>query len=81
MNHVGALKREHRTHWRKDALTPGAEVGLARQAVGRLEALRLVRRTADAVEPLPALGRYRLLAPTTRPRARSSPAAQVGLFE
>jgi uncharacterized protein (TIGR02678 family) len=81
VSHVGALKREHRTHWRKDALTPGAEVGLARQAVGRLEALRLVRRTVDAVEPLPALGRYRLLAPTTRPRARSGPAAQVGLFE
>src|SRR6266540_2767803 len=26
--HIGALKREHRTHWRKDALAPGAEMAV-----------------------------------------------------
>jgi predicted nuclease of restriction endonuclease-like (RecB) superfamily len=77
---IATLKREHRTHWRKDALEPGAEVALAQEALGRLEGLRLVRRVKDLVHPLPALGRFRLLEPTTR--ARRAPAAtQAGLFE
>jgi uncharacterized protein (TIGR02678 family) len=77
--HVGALKREHRAHWRKDALAPGAETMLAVAALERLAALRLVRRVGDGVEPRPALGRYRLLAPTTRARVRSP--RQSELFE
>jgi uncharacterized protein (TIGR02678 family) len=79
--HLATKKREHRTHWRKDALGPGAEDGLAREALARLEALRLVRRSGQGVLPLPALGRFRLLPPTTRaPRTRTTP-AQKGLFE
>jgi uncharacterized protein (TIGR02678 family) len=79
--HLAVKKREHRTHWRKDALLPGAEVPLAREAFGRLEALRLVRRMGDGVMPLPALGRFRLLPPTVRPpRERRTP-TQKGLFE
>jgi uncharacterized protein (TIGR02678 family) len=79
--HVEAKKREHRTHWRKDAFAPGAETGLAREALARLEALRLVRRSQDGVLPLPALGRFRLLPPTTRARRGARAAAQQGLFE
>ncbi len=76
--HVATLKREHRTHWRKDASAAGAEVTLTDQALSRLEALRLVVRSSDAVVPLPALGRFRLLPPTVRPR-RGQP--QASLFE
>lgn len=79
--HLAAKKREHRTHWRKDALLPGAEEQLAREALARLESLRLVRRVGDGVVPLPALGRFRLLPPTVRPpRERRAP-IQKGLFE
>jgi uncharacterized protein (TIGR02678 family) len=77
--HIGGLKREHRTHWRKDALGPGAEMTLALAAIERLAALRLVRQVGNGVEPRPALGRYRLLAPTTRSRARGP--RQTELFE
>jgi uncharacterized protein (TIGR02678 family) len=77
--HIGGLKREHRMHWRKDALAPGAEMSLALVAVERLTALRLVRRVGDGLEPRPALGRYRLLAPTTRARVRVP--RQSELFE
>jgi uncharacterized protein (TIGR02678 family) len=78
---VAALKREHRAHWRKDALAPGAEVVLAREALARLEALSLVRRVADGVVPLPVLGRFRLLPPTTRGGRARREANQPGLFE
>jgi uncharacterized protein (TIGR02678 family) len=62
--HVADLVVRHRTHWRKDAGVPGAETALTEQAIDRLEALRLVRRTGeDGVVPLPALGRYALAAP------------------
>jgi uncharacterized protein (TIGR02678 family) len=44
--------------WRKDAREPGAEVELAAEAVNRLEALRLVQRIQNGVQPLPALHRY-----------------------
>ena len=77
--HVGMLKREHRAHWRKDALAPGAETALAVAALDRLAGLRLVRRVGNGVEPRPTLGRYRLLAPTTRARLRSP--RQSELFE
>jgi uncharacterized protein (TIGR02678 family) len=78
--HVAGLTRAHRTHWRKDALVPGAEAGLAREALARLEALRLCRREADGVVPRPALARFGLLPPSTRgPRARPEP-RQPGLF-
>jgi uncharacterized protein (TIGR02678 family) len=82
--HVASKKAEHRTHWRKDALAPGAEIVLAGQALAHLEALRLVRCSREGVVPLPALGRYRLLAPTTTTRDRRSAGRkpeQRGLFE
>ena len=44
--------------WRKDAREAGAEVQLAEEAVDRLEALRLVKREQNGVQPLPALHRY-----------------------
>ena len=58
--HVADLIAKHRSHWRKDVAEPGAEVALTNLTVERLEALRLVRRTDDAIVPLPALGRYAL---------------------
>jgi uncharacterized protein (TIGR02678 family) len=58
--HVAGLVARHRTHWRRDAAEPGAEVGLTERTLDRLQALRLVRRTEDGVVPLPALGRYAL---------------------
>lgn len=58
------LAREHRAYWRRDATQPGAEDGLLAGALERLEALRLVRREAGGVRPLPALGRYVLAEPT-----------------
>lgn len=76
--HVSEKQREHRKHWRKDALAPGAEGTLASDALARLTALRLVRCERDGVVPLPALGRYRVLPPTARRGGRRP--AQRGLF-
>ncbi|HEY2731535.1 MAG TPA: TIGR02678 family protein [Polyangia bacterium] len=64
VQHVSRLQRQHAVHWRRAATQAGAEVTMAHDAVRRLEALRLVRRTPDAVTPLPAIGRYRAIAPT-----------------
>jgi uncharacterized protein (TIGR02678 family) len=50
----------HRTHWRKDASEPGAEVNLAAVALERLAALRLVYPADEGVVPLPAIARYTL---------------------
>lgn len=44
--------------WRKDAREPGAEIELAREAVDRLAALRLVQHVGNGIQPLPALHRY-----------------------
>lgn len=44
--------------WRKDAREPGAEIELAREAIDRLAALRLVQQVENGVRPLPALHRY-----------------------
>ncbi len=67
---VRTLAAQHRTYWRRNANDPGAEVELVRQAVDRLEALRLVRRTPDGVAARPALARYALAAPTIRDTRR-----------
>lgn len=45
-------------YWRKNARDPGAETNLAREALTRLAALKLVRMTDSGVEPRPALARY-----------------------
>ena len=49
---------EYGKYWRKDARQAGAELGLAEQAVARLEALKLVRRVEGGVQARPALFRY-----------------------
>jgi uncharacterized protein (TIGR02678 family) len=51
--------------WRKDAREAGAEIALAAEAVGRLEALRLVQRLENGVQALPALHRYAIAEAST----------------
>jgi len=46
--------------WAKAAREPGAETGLADNALARLEMLRLIRRDTGGVYPLPALARFAL---------------------
>jgi uncharacterized protein (TIGR02678 family) len=73
VEHVRQLRRTYGRHWRKAARQDGAAPGLARLALGRLEALGLVRRAGgpdaplQAVEPRPAIARFQLLAPTAPP--------------
>lgn len=62
--HMRALAVEHRSHWRKGVTEPGAAAALCQAALDRLEALALVRRTADGVVARPALARYALAEPT-----------------
>lgn len=62
--HLRAMATEHAAYWRRDATAPGAEVELTEAALRRLEALRLVTRTGEAVRPLPALARYAVSTPT-----------------
>lgn len=57
---VRRLAEEHRSYWRRSTREPRAEVGLVEHALERLVALRLVRREADRVLPLPAIGRFGL---------------------
>jgi uncharacterized protein (TIGR02678 family) len=74
VQHVVRLQRQHGEHWRRAATQAGAEMTLAEDAVRRLEALRLVSRTADGLAPLAAIGRYRTAAPTMGvARARREP--------
>lgn len=53
-------------YWRKAAREPGAEGELAREALARLSALKLVRHTEGMVEPRPALARFAVEAPVVR---------------
>ena len=50
--------RQHRSHWRKGASEPGADVALCTLALHRLEGLGLVRVGPDGVVPRPALARF-----------------------
>ncbi|HEX7381848.1 MAG TPA: TIGR02678 family protein [Nevskiaceae bacterium] len=52
--------REHRKYWRRDTQATGAERELARAALDRLDALRLVERRGDTVHARPAVCRFRL---------------------
>jgi uncharacterized protein (TIGR02678 family) len=45
-------------YWRKSARDPGAETGLARDALSQLLALKLVRYAGGAIEARPALLRF-----------------------
>jgi uncharacterized protein (TIGR02678 family) len=56
--YVSRLIQIHGSKWRKAVREPGAEVGLAEDALGRLQGLRLVRITPEGIVPLPANGRY-----------------------
>jgi uncharacterized protein (TIGR02678 family) len=57
-SHLRAAADHYGRFWRRDAREPGAEVELAAEAVRRLEALRLIQRVENGVQPLPALHRY-----------------------
>jgi len=61
---MAAWVQEYRSYWRKETRDPGAEIGLCRLAVDRLEALGLVRRADGAVVPRPALARFGYQPPT-----------------
>jgi uncharacterized protein (TIGR02678 family) len=52
-------------YWRKDAREAGAEVALVAEAVGRLDALRLIERVEHSVRALPALHRYAIVDAST----------------
>lgn len=62
--HMAALARQHRAHWRKGATDPGAERELTAGALRRLAALGLIQQAGDAVLPRPALARYGFAEPT-----------------
>lgn len=63
---VRTLAGQHRAYWRRDAIEPGGEVELVRQAVTRLAALRLVTSGQDGVRARPAISRYAIAEPTIR---------------
>ncbi|WP_420465933.1 TIGR02678 family protein [Panacagrimonas sp.] len=58
-----AAADRHGQYWNKAAREPGAESGLAEQAVNRLVALKLLRRHDDRVRARPALLRYGFVEP------------------
>lgn len=58
-----AAADRHGRYWNKAAREPGAETGLAEQAVNRLVALKLLRRHDDRVAVRPALLRYGFVEP------------------
>lgn len=62
---VRALADEHQAHWRKESRSPGADHALATQALDRLSALGLLRRSEGGIEALPALARFRARIPRT----------------
>jgi uncharacterized protein (TIGR02678 family) len=70
---VRLLANEHQAYWRRSTRDPGAELSLVEHALERLVALRLIRRTGDAIHALPALARYALATPTLPPE-RGAPA-------
>jgi len=57
-SHLRSAADQYGRFWRKDAREPGAEIELAAEAVRRLEALKLIHRVENGVQPLPALHRY-----------------------
>jgi uncharacterized protein (TIGR02678 family) len=68
---VRRLANEHQAYWRRSTRDPGAEAGLVEHALERLLALRLIRRTGDAIHSLPALARYALATPTPGPETEA----------
>ncbi|MGE4534393.1 TIGR02678 family protein [Halomonas sp.] len=80
---------DFRRYWRKSACEPGAAHGLARQTLARLASLGLVRRQAPSrslgdggrILPLPALGRFRVRAPSLPDASELPRHAQPDLSE
>ena len=67
--HVRKMAREHQSYWRRGVSEPGADGELLAIALDKLRALRLVEDAAGepaSVRARPAIGRYRLAAPTIR---------------
>jgi uncharacterized protein (TIGR02678 family) len=58
--HTAGLIAAHRQRWRNDVSAPGADRVLTSMTITRLESLRLVRKVADGIQPLPAIARYAL---------------------
>lgn len=58
--YTAELIEEHCSHWRREVREAGAEIDIVERTVGRLAALRLVRRDQGSVTPLPAIARYAL---------------------
>jgi uncharacterized protein (TIGR02678 family) len=81
---VLGLIPEYGRFWAKAAREPGAETDLARNALARLEMLRLIRRDADGVYPRPALARFALgdaeLVARKRTVTKGAERAQDALF-
>jgi uncharacterized protein (TIGR02678 family) len=76
---------EYGRYWSKAAREPGAEAELARNAIERLAALRLVRCDEAGVRALPALARFalgkaQLIVRKQAGAPRSPAAAQTDLF-
>jgi uncharacterized protein (TIGR02678 family) len=77
---------EYGRYWSKAAREPGAEAELARNALERLAALRLVRCDEAGVQALPALARFALgkaqliVRKQASAPARAAAAAQTDLF-
>lgn len=62
------LARENTTIWRKATREPGAESALVTNALDTMAGLGLVSLDGDGVEPLPALRRFAIAAPTITER-------------
>lgn len=81
---VRGLIPEYGRYWAKAAREPGAETELANNALARLAMLRLIRRDADGVYPLPALARFALgdaeLVARKRTVTKGAERAQDALF-
>jgi uncharacterized protein (TIGR02678 family) len=67
-------------YWNKAAREPGAERELARNALGRLACLRLVRCSDGHIVPLPALARFALGRTTVKGADGAREEVQGGLF-
>ncbi|CAM3805078.1 TIGR02678 family protein [Kibdelosporangium persicum] len=69
--HVRKMAQEHKSYWRRGVTEQGADVELLAIALNKLRALRLVEDSAgETVLARPAIGRYKLEAPTIREGAR-----------
>jgi uncharacterized protein (TIGR02678 family) len=68
---MARLAAAHRADWRRTATEPGAQTGLCRMALDRLEALGLIRRVPGGVLARPALARFEYTEPTVTGKGRT----------